>query len=145
MLTWLWKWNGCSLHQSCSTQLAWPMCHIDPWQWPALFLWTKQFCFDHRNSDVLLMNISPSVCVLSAGEYLTVFVFRRREFGFGLLDFSLFIAWKMIFWNNAYNAYNAYNPHLYPDMDDWQCFLIVSNNITSHSNLQEFLCPDLMS
>lgn len=147
MLTCPWKWNGRSLHQCCSTQLARPVCHIDPWQWPALFLWTKQFCFDHRNSDVLLMNIPPSTSVLSAGEYLTVFVFRSWEFAFGLLDFdsSLYLLLEKLFLKN-----NAYNSHLYPDMGDWPCFLIVSNNIRSNLHLDAgislpFTCTDLIS
>lgn len=136
MLTWPWRWNGRSPHQSSSTQLAWPKCQIDPWQWPALFLWTKQFCFDHRNSDVLLMNISPSMSVLLAGEYLTVFVFRSRGFAFGLLDLnpsSYLLPEKCFFFSTAYN------PHLYPNMGDWQYFRIVANNITSHSNLNTSL------
>lgn len=142
MLVWPWKWNGCSLHHSCSTQLVWPMGQIDPWQWPALFLWTKQFCFDHRNSDVLLMNISPSKSVLSA-EYLTVFVFRRLEFAFGLLDLDLspyLLFEKWFFFLVVFKIHTCIQI----------CLTMFPNNITHHSNLNagitlSFTCTDSMS
>lgn len=58
------------------------------------------------------MNISPSKSVLSA-EYLIVFVFRRLEFAFGLLDLDPSPYLLPFFFLN-----NAYNPHLYPDTGD---------------------------
>lgn len=65
------------------------------------------------DSHVLLMNIFPSMSVLSAGEYLTVFVSRRLEFAFVLLDLD---PSPYCLKNDFLN--NAYNPQLYPDMGD---------------------------
>lgn len=75
------KWDRSSLHQSCSTQLDWSMCQIDR----SVPVATTYSVLVHNAvlstgslsfSDVLLMNISPSMSVLSARGYHTVLVFK---------------------------------------------------------------------
>lgn len=142
MLTWPCKWDRSSLCRSCPTRLDWFTCRIDRSvpvattcsvlvQKAVLTIGTLSFLMSCWWICLLLS-------CLSARGYLTVFVFKRLKFVFGLLKLEgnpalYLVLERWIFWKMPIS-------HTCIQISsDWQYFLIISKVIQIW--MQEVLCP----